>query len=234
MGLWDQLLAQLDKLGLNFSFFVTLLGGFLLLIVVLVLCAGIIIFFARKKQYNIKIIVLENVRGNWQETMYDKATEVFLREKGITVLRLRQLKTPYGNYLPRPSIASGVKQYTFAIGKDGEWLNVGVEDVDEKRKQLKLKFDSVDLRNQRAAFDKMLHDTYKKAKWWEPYIPYIALAVFMLFLGLAFFFIADKQVEGLKISGQNLQIANELTDKQNELIARMDSACIGSGFVPEG
>ena len=150
--------------------------------------------------------------------------------RGIKLFFLKRLRTNFGRYLSLPRIQTGLNEYWYFVGEDGEWINGGIEDFDKRRREVKLQLDSVDLRNQRAALQKLLRDNYKKEKWWERFAPYIALAILILLLGVSSWLTMDKQIDAIQAGKVSVERQNELAGLQKEIIGGMDNLCSNSGI----
>jgi hypothetical protein len=231
----DQFTSKLADFGFNFQNIMTFVGGLVLLIIVAICCGVAVWFFSTKKKYNIHIVVWEILHGIPQITKRDVATEIFVPLRNIKLLQLKKLKTNYNKYLPIPQIKTGTNTCWYFIGEDGEWINFGPKDFNVERKRLGLKLDPTDVRNQRAALQKLLTDNYKTKKWWLEYAPYIAIGILILFLGVAAWMIADKLLDGINMNAQNLEMSKELTKMQTDLLVAMDNyKSGGSGLKGAG
>ncbi len=224
----------LAEQGITFDGFMNIVGGLVLLVIICSISAIVIYYFSVKKKFNINIVVFENINGVVQRTKSDLATEILLPGRGIKVLMLKTLTTNFENYLPMPRLKMGPNTYWFVIGEDGEWINSQLESVDEKRKLLNLRLDPSDLRTQRAGLQKLLKDDYKKEKWYERYAPYIALAILILFLGVAAWLITDKVLDGIRVGNQNLEISLKVTELQQQVLSSLDKVCSNSGLIQTG
>jgi len=234
MGFVEGGATWLAEHGFTFSNVVGVLGGLIFLIVTVII-GGLAIYWAyNRKSFNKTIVVFEKVNGIFQETKRDVAAEINIPGRGINVFLLKRLKTNYEKYLPRPTKQTGFRTYWFCIGEDGEWVNVGLEDFDAKRRQLNLSIDSVDMKNQRAAFQKLLRDNYKPKKWYLEYAPYIALGILILLLGVAAWFVADKLVEAIDKSGEYFDTAKEVSQLQKEILGAMDNLKSNTGMRTVG
>ncbi len=205
-------------------------GGLVLFLILCAICGVVIYFVAIRKKYNITIKLIEKVHGLPKFTSTDVAAETIIPGRGIKLLVLKKLRTNFGKFLPMPHIESGYKEYWYIKGKDGEWINVGMEDFDAKREQMGLKLDPTDIRNQRAALQKLLRDNYKKEKWWQTYAPYIALTVLILMLGISSWLVADKNIDAINVGKEVAKIHVESLQMQKEVLAAMDNVCSGSGL----
>lgn len=215
-------------MGVNFGSIMNALGWFMLLIVTSAIVGAFVYWYALNKKFNKKIIVFEKINGIYQRTKTDTAMEVNLAP-GATAFYLRESK----KYLVRPTIQTGVNTYWYVVGRDGNWINVGLEDWDIKTNKLTLLYDPVDVRNSRAGLQKLLKDNYKKEHWLEKYAPYIALTILILMLGVSAWLISDKLIEGIRINGENLKLASALSERQDKLLVAMENVCGGgSGLKP--
>ena len=103
-------------------------------------------------------------------------------------------------------------------------------DFDLKKKELGFNFNHMDMRNTKASMQKLIRENYKKEKPWERYVPYIATAILLLLVGVAMYLIVDKVNVGLAASQESVNIAIQLSELQQQILAGLDNVCSGSGL----
>lgn len=200
--------------------------GLIFLIIMGVVVAGIVYYFANRKQYNKTIHIFEEIAGKAVPVRIDKAKEIVLQNTSIRAYYLQKGKV----FLPRPSIQTGIGHYWFFIRKDGEWINVGLENLNEKLNELKIHYDHTDMRMANASLKKLIEKNYKKLNWLKEYAPYIAIGMLILLLGITAFLIIN-QVKPISSSFTAAASANEIVaTKLAEVVASMDNICTGSGI----
>ncbi len=204
--------------------------GLIFLIIIGVIVAGIVYYFASKKQYNKTIHIFEEIAGKAVPVRIDKAKEIILPNTSIRAYYLKKGKV----FLPRPSIQTGVGHYWFFIRKDGEWINVGIENLNTKLNELKIHYDHTDMRMANASLKKLIEKNYKKLNWLKEYAPYIAIGILVLMLGITAFLIIN-QAKPIASSFIAAADANELVAiKLAEVVTGMDNVCTGSGIRTVG
>ena len=107
------------------------------------------------------------------------------------VLYLKKIK----KFVPIPTIQTGRDEYWFFIRKDGEWINVGIEDFDEKSREVKVYFLDKEMRYARAALQKNLKERYAKLTFLEKYGGMIVWATLCLIIIIGFVLFMDKMLE---------------------------------------
>ncbi len=204
--------------------------GLIFLIIVGIVVAGIVYYFANKKQYNKTIHIFEEIAGKAVPVRMDKAKEIVLQNTSIRAYYLQKGKV----FLPRPSIQTGVGHYWFFIRKDGEWINVGLENLNTKLNELRIHYDHTDMRMANASLKKLIEKNYKKLNWLKEYAPYIAIGILVLMLGITAFLIIN-QAKPIASSFIAAADANELVAiKLAEVVTGMDNVCTGSGIRTVG
>ncbi len=209
-------------------------GGLLQSLAILIIVGfvvGIIAFYvAKRKQFNKKIHIFEEVNGQTVPVGLDHAKEIILPNTSIRAFYLRKKKY----FLPRPSIQVGVGHYWFFIRDDGEWMNVRLENLNTKLKQLGIHYDHTDMRMANASLKKLIEKNYKKLNWIKEFAPYIAIGVLVIFLGLSMFlgsYNTNKAVSSLSSTADtNKEVAVSL----NNILANTDRICAGSGIREVG
>ncbi|KKL14328.1 hypothetical protein LCGC14_2516770, partial [marine sediment metagenome] len=82
------------------------------------------------KRYNKKIVIHKKIHGIWQKVDTDYATEIVVEGRGIKLFFLKRLRTNFGRYLSLPRIQTGLNEYWYFVGEDGEWINITLGDID--------------------------------------------------------------------------------------------------------
>lgn len=198
---------------------------FLIFTAIFIALGAVIYFILKFKKYRNIIIIWEKINGNWEITGKDKAIEVPYGKAGDTVfITLKKKK-----YLPRPTIQTGKRTYWYAIREDGEWINIGMEDVDMNMKRARAKYLHPEMRYARTALQKGLRDRYEKQKFMEKYgyiiIPLASFIIVALFL----WFLADKILTAADRLNTMITTSAQVMDKANEVVAALDRACTRVG-----
>ena len=164
------------------------LWAFIFFIVFGGLVTGIAIYISSRKQYNRHIHIFEEIAGKAVPVGIDKAKEVTLPFTSIRAFFLKKKRV----YLPRPSIQTGKGHYWYFIRKDGEWINVGLENLNKTMDTLKIHYDHTDMRMANASLKKLVEKNYKKLNWLKEYAPYIAIGILILLLGITVFIVLNQ------------------------------------------
>jgi len=203
-------------------------------IIFLIFCGviGIAVYFwYDRKQYNKTIEIFEEINGIPMKVGTDKAREVILPHTSVRAFVLYKR----GFYLPRPSIQTGINNYWYFVRDDGEWLNIGLTNLNSELTKLGIKYDHTDMRFSNASVKKLVEKNYLKTKWWKEYAPYIGFGIIILLLGVAAFLVT-RDLGGV-LSGLQSNLAEqakvtESLGKLAEAIANLKGG--SSGLVSAG
>jgi len=216
----------LPEFNLDFAYYFGIMTWAIIILIFGVIVAGIIYYFLMKNIFNKKIIIFEKVSGRYEPVGKDKAAEIKVGIGGDTIFKTKKLK----KYLPRPRIRMGQNSYWFAIREDGEWINIGIEDIDQKMKAAKVHYLHEDMRYSRASLQKLLKDNYQKKTFLEKYGGVMAYSGLIIITALGVWLVADKMLDIVtQVAGQ-IDIANKLAERQEQILAAMDNICSPSGL----
>ena len=170
-------LPSISKLG-------TILLWFLGIIIVAGIIAWITYIIIMRRRYKYRIRVYKTVSGKAYEFPETKAMEKKLGVTGDSVLFIKKPK----KYLPLPQIQAGHNLFYFYIKEDGDWINIGLEELNEKLRELKIHFVDADMRYSRAALQKHFKEEFSNIGWFQKNAAMLVnIAVFDSF-GLIFLF----------------------------------------------
>lgn len=201
----------------------------ILLFVLLAGIIGIIVFVVfNNLKYNRKIEIWEKIHNNWELVGKDRALEIKFGNTGDMVLKLKKRK----KYLPMPEIQVGRRRYWYAIREDGEWINIGMGDIDLQMKQAKAKFLHTEMRAFRTAFQSNLNQRLNQPKFMEKYGTFVIGIITLVICGLILWFLADKIVSSLDKINSLTNTQNLLMEKASQVISGIDNICSGSGYRP--
>lgn len=212
------------------SFFTGALGVITIIviaiIVILLLGLGVYVFLQYIK-YNKKIKIFEEVNGRMEETKQDRAMELSYGRSGDTVFYLKKRK----KYLPRPEIQTGRRTYWYFIREDGEWINIGLENVNLMMKQANVKFLHPEMRYARTSLLKSLKDRYDKPKLWTMQnIVAIGLIGAMIVACVFQYLTIDKWFSiGDKVNSM-IETSGKVMEKADKVVAGLANICTGSGI----
>ena len=142
----------------------------------------------------------------------------------------------FKKFLPTPSIQTGRNIYNYFIREDGEWINFGIEDLDNKSRELGAYFLDKEMRYQRAALQKNLRERHQKLSFMEKYGGMIVWITLILVIIVGFTLWMDKIIEitgtvdgMVETAGQNTEA---ILKSVEGLVVKMDNVCGGSGITP--
>lgn len=202
--------------------------------VIFIAIAGVLLYiFLKRLKYNKKIIIWEKVGNNWEITGRDRAMELKYDLMGNTVFALKKRK----KYLPRPEIQTGRKTYWYAILEDGEWMNVGMKDINTQMKEANVKFIHPGMSYARSGLYKIMRERYEKKGFMEKYGHIIIPLIFFAVIGVLLWLNVDKMLGIANSLQTSVELSNkmssETTDKINQVLSSLENICTGPG-VREG
>ena len=118
---------QLPDLGITGGGIINVFAFIFIGILIAIVAVGVTIIIVLKLKFNKKIIIFEKINGRFEPTRKDRGMIQNLKGTGDTILYLKKFK----KYLPTPELQTGRNTYWFAIREDGEWFNIGIEDIDD-------------------------------------------------------------------------------------------------------
>lgn len=209
------------------STFVFNLVTFFVLVIAFGILAGVITYLiVRRKKFNKKIVIFEKIAGRFEPAKKDRAMEVKLEKTGDTTFYLAKAK----KYLPTPTIQTGRNTYWFAVREDGEWINIGIEDIDVKMREVQAHFLDKEMRYSRVALQRSLQERYDKPGFWAKYGGLIAYISLILVTGIMVWLLFDKFIE---IAGQVANVvksADAVMEVSERVVGALDNICAGSGI----
>ncbi len=182
--------------------------------------------YLREKKFNKKIVVFSEADGRFQVTGKDKAMIVRFGNGGDTIIRLRK----YKKFLPVPTIQTGINTYWYFIREDGEWINFGMEDLNQKQKSMGARFLDKEVRFARASLQKNLKERYDAPTFMQKYGGVLTYTVLIIVVGLVMWLWFDKIIQISSNISKAVEMAITLSDKQNTILSNMDNICTGSGL----
>lgn len=159
----EDFLAQAKGMIPDFSFLsgmgIWIFGIVLFMMVV----GGIITLFYFYQSFNIKIKIFRNIAGYSRLVAVDRGRFVRVSQAGDFILFLKKHK----KWLPRPTIQTAPREYWFYIRDDGEYINFGLENIDEVMSKAKVKYIAEDMRMSRLAISEILKKKFEDVGWWQ-------------------------------------------------------------------
>lgn len=193
-------------------------GGFLVNFVILIFVLGVIFgigyYFKKKKEYKFKINTMRVINGITVPSTEYKAKEVSIPNTSIKVFKIEGQNN---FYLPRGTVETGENSFLYFIRDDHEWMNVGLENINESLTKMDFKYDHRDMRYANSSLKELIKENYGASDWLAKYGVYIALGIFVLLTSIAFYMVADKLAEvGQQLSDtvvSNAKLMRELADQ---------------------
>lgn len=144
----------------------TIITWVIVILVVVVLVGIAVYLLILSMKFKKRIVVFENLSGQgFVPTFKDRAMTVKLGSSGSEVLYLLKKKVYRVAYGKR----MGKNIYWFAIGDDGYWYNVTLENLDDTFKRLKFKPVDTNMRYAYDSIQKAIRDRYDKIGFWSKY-----------------------------------------------------------------
>ncbi|KKM75663.1 hypothetical protein LCGC14_1387890 [marine sediment metagenome] len=221
----------LKDIGINVDLgglfgFTNIIQAFIFFLVAGLLVGAITFYVANKRQYNKKIEIFEEVNGKAIPVGSDKAREIVLPGTSIRAFFLQKRKF----YIPRPSIQTGVGHYWYFIRRDGEWINIGLKNLNQEMNELKIHYDHTDMRMSNASLKKLIERNYKKLNWLKEYAPFIAMGMLIFMLGIVAFLVVNESKDLSGAFSSTADSFSESIDVFNEILLSMDNICSQSGI----
>lgn len=200
--------------------------GITIFIIIAVLGTIITYMWANKKAYNKHIHIFEEINGQSSPVGEDRAREITLPHTSVRAFYLKNRRI----FLPRGSIQTGKNHYWYFVRNDGEWVNIGMGNLNKQLTESKIKFDHTDMRMANAALKKLVEKNYKKLNWLKEYAPYIGFAIIILMLGVAGFLVFSEAGKNLNMmSGLGTQLG-EISKEVTKNLVSVDNICSTSGL----
>ena len=226
MGFLEQLGVKGVEGGLNFSF-VKDIG----LLLILLIIAGVFTYvYIHRKSYNKTIVKYREINGIVRRVGSEKAREIVLPNTSVRACYLRNSKF----FIPRPSIETGQNEYWYFIRDDGEWLNIGMANVNRKLKELDLKFDHTDMRMANAALKRLVDKSYKKSNWIKEWAPYIGFSVIIIMLAIGGYLVMGESGKVAGAAARNVESLNEIVKSLDTILGNMNNIASSSGVRSAG
>ena len=214
----------------SFSFFggsINFIAWMIIVIIIIGLFTVFIILFLLNRKYNKKIIIFEKIGKSFVPSRKDKAMEVKFSTAGDSITYLRKHK----KYLPTPSIQTGNREYWYFIREDGEWINFGLEDLDEASREVGARFLDKEMRYARTSIQKGLKDRYEQQSAWQKYGIYILSFGYVALIGVMVWLLFDKWVDLAQTTKGAVDTAGIVLENVDRILSNMDNICSGgSGF----
>jgi hypothetical protein len=152
-----------------------------------------------------------------------------LENTGDSIFYLAKAK----KYLPTPQIQTGRNTFWYAVRQDGEWINIGIEDIDLRMKEAKVFFLDKEMRYARVALQRNLKERYQKTSFWEKYGGMIAYIVLIVITGVMMWLLFDKYLSIGGTLDSAMKTSKEVLVETKNILSNLDNIQSGgSGLVP--
>ncbi len=228
MAIQDQVT---DLFNFNFSGIVGTITFFVILFLFVLIAIGTLVYVYMKKVYYKKIVIFERVGGHIQVTKKDVARNIRMGDAGDFILYTRKFK----KFLPPASIQTGNNTYWYFIREDGEWINIGIKDIDEQMKEMNAHFLDKEMRFARTGMQKNLRERLQKITFWDKYGAMVIWTVYIVVVGIMTWLLFDKWIELSNSIKSAMETAKQVMDLQRETLQSIDNIRTGGGgIVPTG
>ena len=226
MGLFDDVIGQIGSGG-SIGSWVFQIGGALLIFTLALIVVGVLLYVAYDRiRYNKKIVIFEKINGRFMPTRRDKAMEVRVGESGDTVFYLKKNKKS----VPPPQIQTGARTYWYAVRRDGEWINIGMEDVDEKLELARVQFHSPGVRLARVGMQKNMEKRFEKITFMQKWGGMIVFTLLIVLSGVMMYLMLDKMIDFMAQMGGLLGKLEGVVERQDQLLANVNELMATSGL----
>lgn len=166
--------VQMGSIGLGLLIF---MGS-----IVIVCLLGVAIFlYLNNKKLKYTIPLYKMVGGSAMRLTTVKAMDFKIGFAGDKLWYVPK----YKKYIGAGTIQSGVNEYIHFEREDGEWINVGLGDIDKLMKTAGVKYIQSDMRSQRIAIGNILEQRFKgKQSFWDKYGNMIVQAIFYMIVSI--------------------------------------------------
>ena len=201
---------------------------FLLFVLVLGAVFGLWVWwYMNKKAYKYTIVIFEKVDGRYKNNSKDKAMERKLGTGGDTIFYLQKLK----KIVPRPTIQTGANTFWFVKREDGELINIGMEDIDMKMKEVGVYYLENEMRYARASLQKLNKDRNLQESFWAKYGRDILTIIFIIVVSMMLLLIASKLMQIVGSIDGLIQSSKAVMDKGGEVLGAVDRVCGSTGLT---
>lgn len=223
MALIDQGKELFGSLGLGGIG--SIITWFLIIIGVTIILSGIAIFWAYSRRFNKIIIKFEKSGLGWKTVRF-KATEIPIGGLGATCFYIPKIK----KHLQKGIKQMGDNVWWYHAGPDGEWRNFDLEDIDSVLGEAKIHLVDGDMRYGNAELAEYLKNEFGKKSFWEQYGTLITSIIFIVIVGILFWFIAKQLTTAIQAIPSVLEGVNKILDRADQIISKLD-ALKGSGTL---
>lgn len=217
----NQLGVNVGDGGISFNF----IGDIIIFLILCIFAGGFTYLYLNKRSFNKTIVKFREINGVTRRVGIEKAREVVLPNTSVRAFFLKSSKF----YIPRPSKETSENEFWFFIREDGEWVNVGLGNLNRELKELKIKFDHTDTRMANAALKKLVDNSYKKINWIKEWAPYIGFSVIIIMLGIAGYLVMGESANVANAVAGNIDTLDSITQTLNDILSNINNIASSSG-----
>lgn len=174
-------LSSLNPFG-SFNIGLGAIGNALLLFFIGIVIIGLIGFLIytliNRKRYKFVIPLYRLIGSTPQKIAIYKAKEVSISKAGDMLWFVKGKK----RYIAPATIQSAPNEYLHWERQDGEWINFGLDNLDEVQRKAGVKFIHQDMRSQRVATATILEHRLIQKSFWDKYKDVIFALIFFFIL----------------------------------------------------
>jgi len=198
-------------------------------ILVMIIVGGAFAWWAysyiMKKKYNITIQFFAKINGKYEPTVKDKAMEIALGDSGDRIIFIQKAK----RYRWKPTIQMGKRTYWLAETEEGELINIGIEDIDLKLKELLVNTTDTEARANRVALQKASSERFKKKEtFWSKYGTMVMNIIYIVVISIALVFVASKLGQLVSNISQITTSLPPLLEKASNILNSLNNVCTGA------
>lgn len=205
-----------DALGfnkINFSGNSIALISIIILIALVILGLGgwLVYLIIQKRVYVFKIKVFKKVGNVVTQIAYRKAKIINIGKAGDHLLFVKGVK----KHLEFPTLQSATNEYWYYIREDGEWINFGLDDIDELTKKAGIQFVKQDMRLSRISIEDILANRLLHKSFLEKWGMVIGFTIFFLIIAIALTIFMFQYGKIVQQTGAILEQANQILQRTN-------------------
>lgn len=153
--------------------------------------SGFVIWMFLRRAYSEEVKIFGKVGGVPKLLSTDRGRFIRFGSAGDVLMHFRKNK----KYQSPPTIQMGTNEWWFWKREDGELINIGLEDIDERMRRAGTYFVDTDMRMQRLGIQKNLEQRMIKQSFLEKYGGMIASLVYVIFVMIALVVLFTKLTE---------------------------------------
>ncbi len=198
-----------------------------IILVIIMVTLGLTYWLIMRKVYYKKIIIFEKVGGIIQVTKRDVGRDIRLGDAGDFIVYTKKFK----KFLPPATLQTGHNIFWYYIREDGEWINIGIEDIDLAMRKVKAHFLDKEMRFARTGMQKNLRDRLIKITFWDRYGAMIIWTLYIAIVGVMTWLLFDKWIELSGSVASAVETAREVMELQKDTLIAIDNIRSGGSGI---